>query len=88
MQATSTTPRAPSVADDLRLTPQARTILAHLKRHPSGITPMKALVVYSISRLASCIHEIRHRAGYEVGTEVAEDSMGHRYAVYKLATVH
>jgi hypothetical protein len=49
---------------------------------------MKALVVYSISRLASCIHEIRHRAGYEVGTEVAEDSMGHKYAVYKLATVH
>jgi hypothetical protein len=49
---------------------------------------MKALVVYSISRLASCIHEIRHRAGYDVSMEVAQDTMGHKYAVYKLASVH
>lgn len=74
----------PSIAVDLRLTPQARTILAHLKRH-GDVTPMKALTVYGISRLASCIHEIR-KAGYSVKTEVAFDDMGGKYGQYIFET--
>lgn len=77
----------PSVMADLRLTPQAKTILGHLKRHPD-ISPGKALLVYGISRLPSCIHEIRKRAGYDVAREMRKDDQGHKYASYKLATVH
>jgi hypothetical protein len=75
----------PSLAADLRLTPQARTVLAHLRRRPH-ITPMEALTVYGIPRLASCIHEIRNRAGYVVITENCKDDEGGRYGRYSLAT--
>lgn len=77
-------PRLPSISDDLRLTPQAKGILAHLKRHAAGISPAEALVAYSVSRLASCIHEIRKRAGYDVKTVVKQDDHGHKYARYSL----
>ncbi len=72
----------PTVADDLRLTPQAKTVLAHLKRH-GDITPVKADAVYGITRLASCIHEIR-KVGYTVKTVIREDDVGHRYGEYTL----
>lgn len=74
----------PTVADDLRLTPQARTVLAHLKRH-GDITPLKAEGVYGIPRLASCIHEIR-RVGYKVNCTVRKDDFGGKYGHYVLAT--
>jgi len=48
---------------------------------------MKALNVFGVSRLASCIHEIRHRAGYVVKTYINRDEQGHRYSRYEL-TVH
>lgn len=79
-------PRLPSVSADLRLTPQAKTVLAHLKnpkRH-NRISPSEAERVYGISRLASCIHEIRKRAGYDVKTTVKRDDFGHKYARYSL----
>ena len=72
-------------ADDLRITPQARIILRHLKAG-KGISPQEALVVYSISRLASCIHEIR-AAGYRVCTTMRQDERDHKYAKYTLAPV-
>lgn len=72
----------PSIADDLRLTPQAKTVLSHLKRR-KHISPTEALAVYSISRLASCIHEIR-KVGYDVRKEMKQDDRGHRYAKYSL----
>lgn len=81
--------RAPSVAADLRLTPQARTVLVHLREH-GDITPAKADRVYGITRLASCIHEIR-QAGYKVKTKVLRDDMGSKYGLYVLhsaRTVH
>lgn len=79
----------PSIASDLRLTPQAKTVLAHIKRNKS-ISPAEALIVHGISRLASCIHEIRRRAGYRVDCEMRQDDQGHKYASYSLAssTVH
>lgn len=74
--------RTPTVADDLSLKPQSRTILRHLKKI-GHITPMKALIVYSISRLAPCIHDIR-KIGYGVATDVRQDAQGHKYARYSL----
>jgi hypothetical protein len=73
----------PSIADDLRITPQARRVLAYLQKG-KRITPMKAMVELSISRLASCIHEIRKRAGYTVDMEIDQDEVGHKFARYTL----
>lgn len=78
------TTKQPSAADDLRLTPQAKTVLSHLKKR-GRISPAEANTVYGISRLASCIHEIRNRAGYTVRTEQRRDDYGHKYAKYILA---
>jgi len=69
-------------SDDLRLTPQARIVLRHLKAG-KGLSPQKANIVYSISRLASCIHEIR-KIGYNVKTEMRQDERDHKYARYVL----
>jgi Helix-turn-helix domain len=76
----------PSVASDLKLPPQAKTVLRHLKVH-GHITPMKALVVYGLCNqsLARTIYELRHIAGYEIKTERKWDDAGHGYAVYTLA---
>lgn len=73
----------PSIAKDLTLKPQAKTILTHLRNH-DHISPMKALGVYGISRLAACIYEIR-QAGYEVAAEFKRDDQGHKYTKYSLA---
>jgi hypothetical protein len=73
----------PNLASDLRLTPQARTILGHLLRH-GQITPQEALTVYSIPRLASCIHEIRTKGQRDVNTAIRRDDQGHKYSRYTL----
>lgn len=73
----------PTIASDLKLTPQAKDVLAHLKRR-AHISPAEAERVYGITRLASCIHEIRKRAGYNVKTELKRDDVGHKYANYVL----
>ena len=72
----------PSLANDLRITPQARRVLAYLEKG-KPISPMKALVELGISRLASCIHEIR-AAGHVVDRELCRDEGGHKYARYTL----
>ena len=72
----------PTIADDLRLTPQAKTVLAHLKTH-GDITPLKADGVYGITRLASCIHEIR-KVGHRVSCDIIKDDYGSKYGHYKL----
>ena len=72
-----------SVANDLRLTPQAKTVLLHLRRK-GHVSPAEALIVYGISRLAACIYEIR-KAGYTVDSELRRDAQGHKYTNYKLA---
>jgi hypothetical protein len=73
----------PSLASDISLTPQARTILGHLLRRGS-ISPQEALTVHSIPRLASCIHEIRTKAMRDVTTTIRRDDQGHKYARYTL----
>lgn len=74
--------KSPSIADDLRLTPQAKTVLSHLKK-AGPISPAKALVVYGISRLAACIYEIRG-VGYTVNSMFRRDEGGHKYTKYSL----
>ena len=71
-----------TIFNDIRLKPQTKTILRHLRKG-NHISPMQALVVYSISRLAPCIHDIRN-AGYSVTTDVKRDAQGHKYAQYAL----
>jgi hypothetical protein len=79
MEAQALTP--PSVAHDLRLTPQAKLVLSYLKKH-GNISPMEAERGYGISRLASCIHEIRN-VGYFVHSAMRRDDYGHKYARYE-----
>ena len=74
--------KVPSIADDLRLKPQAKTVLRHLKAAKS-ITPMKAMVVYGIARLAASIFELRS-VGYNVTKTMERDESGKHYASYKL----
>lgn len=64
------------------MTPQARTILKHLQtgRH---ITPLEAIGVYGVYRLAARILEIR-AAGYTVSTNKCYDAKRKQYARYVL----
>lgn len=62
------------------LTPQARTVLSHLERH-GKITPMKALIVYGITRLASRMHELKAN-GVVFGKQMMHDDEGDRYMQY------
>lgn len=73
-----------SIAHELKLTPQAKTVLRHLEGPMASISPMEALVSYGISRLAATIYEIR-RAGHGVVAKIKTDQAGHRYTKYSLA---
>lgn len=73
----------PTVASDLKVTPGARKVLAYLQKH-GDISPLKAMTVLGVGRLASCIHELRTKAGYTITTEIREDDGGHRYGTYYL----
>lgn len=76
------TRQRPSIASDIALKPQAKSVLRHLERE-GRISPMKALMVYGISRLAACIWELRE-AGYKIDTARKVDASGHHYASYAL----
>lgn len=70
------------MAADLNLSPQCRTILAHLKAG-KNITQMKAMGVYHVSRLSDVIRKLR-LAGYTIDTDICEDEVGGKYASYTL----
>jgi hypothetical protein len=72
----------PSIASDLTLKPQSKTILRHLRKH-DHITPAEALIVYGNSRLAAAIYDIR-KIGYPVEKVMKQDEQGHKYARYSL----
>lgn len=64
----------------------AKTQLDHLKDHlRSGrsITPLEALGLYGIFRLAARVKELRDR-GWSISTDVREDPNGKVYACYTL----
>jgi hypothetical protein len=65
----------------------AKTQLDHLKAHlKSGktITPLEALGLYGVFRLAARIKELREK-GWNIETEIKYDPNGKTYATYKLA---
>lgn len=71
---------------ELNVSPQARKVLRHLERHRS-ITPLEALGVYGIFRLAARVYELR-REGFNVVTTIMRDENEKPYAKYVLARVH
>ena len=62
--------------------PTNRKILAHLRKEGS-ISPMEALVIFGIMRLAPAIHDLR-AAGHEIKTDIRTDTQGKHYARYTL----
>ncbi|MFI4971119.1 MAG: helix-turn-helix domain-containing protein [Hyphomicrobiales bacterium] len=72
----------PNLAKDLRLSPQARKILAHLETGDT-ITNNESMLVYHVYRLSDVIMKIR-RAGYHISTTMKVDGIGGQYASYKL----
>lgn len=65
------------------MTPQAQKVLKHLKRKKT-ITPLEAIGVFGIYRLAARIFELR-KAGFNVITKMNMDEQGRPYARYSLA---
>lgn len=65
------------------LSPQAQTVLSHLRAH-SHLTSWQAEGVYRIRRLASRVDELR-AAGFEIETQACEDAAGQRYTRYRLS---
>lgn len=72
----------PNLANDLRLSPQARKILAHLETGKT-ITQNESMLVYHVARLSDVIMKLRD-AGYDIGTTMKVDGVGGKYASYKL----
>jgi hypothetical protein len=68
---------------ELSMKPQARRILRHLEKKKS-ITPLEALGVYGVYRLAAVIYDIK-KAGFDITTTLHQDVNGKRYARYSLA---
>lgn len=71
-----------TLANDLRLPPQAKVILRHLEKGKT-ITPMESLIVYGIYRLSDCIFKLRN-AGHDVLTLDRTDERGKKYGEYML----
>lgn len=64
----------------------AKTQLDHIKAHlKSGrtITPLEALGLYGVFRLAARVKELRDR-GWNIETEIRNDPNGKVYATYSL----
>jgi Helix-turn-helix domain len=70
---------------ELHLTPQARKVLRHLELHGS-ISPLKAVAVYGINRLAARIYELRN-AGYDILRMIMHDEADKPYGLYIMRTV-
>lgn len=60
---------------------QVEQVAAHLEKYGS-ITSLEAFGLYRITRLASCIHELR-KAGMNIETELVYDGKKH-WAKYKM----
>jgi hypothetical protein len=71
-----------TLANDLKLPPQCKTILRHLEKGKS-ISLMESLLVYQISRLSDVIFKLRN-AGHDVLTDMRVAESGKEYARYSL----
>ena len=81
--ATGTKANQHNIMKLLKLKPQARKVLNHLTKRKS-ISPLEALHVYGIMRLAACIYELR-QIGIQINTIMKADASGHHYARYEVA---
>ena len=61
---------------------QNEMILSHLMRH-GQLTPIKALHLYGVARLAARIFELRNQ-GQQIKSVIARDPNGRQYAIYWL----
>lgn len=59
-------------------------VFNHIYKTGKSITPLEALGVYGIYRLAPRIHELR-KLGIDVKTTYKTDNYGKRYASYSLS---
>jgi hypothetical protein len=50
------------------------------------LTPLEALGVYGMYRLAACVHTLKHRDGLNIVADVKTDPRGTQYAEYRLAS--
>ncbi len=64
-------------------TTQLSLLKDHLKSGRS-ITPLEALGLYGVFRLAARIKELRYK-GWDIATEIRRDIKGHVYSTYSLA---
>lgn len=64
---------------------QKSQVLSHLK-HYGSLTPLRALGVYGIYRLAARIHELKQE-GHNIETLMHTDPKGKPYAEYRLSEV-
>lgn len=62
---------------------QKTTVLKHLKRG-EHLTPLEAIGLYGIYRLAARIYDLRGE-GYNINTDVRTDARGRPYSRYTLA---
>lgn len=72
----------PNLANDLRLSPQCRKVLAHLETGKT-ITNNEAMLVYHVSRLSDVVFKLRN-AGYPITMTMKVDGVGGKYASYRL----
>jgi hypothetical protein len=68
--------------ETLKLSPQVRTVLAHLTKHKS-LTQAEAGTVYRIRALPRRIADLKE-AGYKIRSEHKQDATGQRYVRYFL----
>ncbi|MGQ0595830.1 helix-turn-helix domain-containing protein [Aquabacterium sp.] len=61
---------------------QGQNILAHLQKRRTGITPLEAIGVYKVYRLAAVIKRLRD-LGWEITTVMGDDGVGGTYARYQ-----
>jgi hypothetical protein len=61
---------------------QKSQVLSHLKHH-GPLTPLRALGVYGIYRLAARVYELKQE-GHNIETLIHSDPKGKTYAEYRL----
>ena len=61
---------------------QNERVLNHLRERGS-ITPIEALHVHGVYRLAARVNDLKRR-GYDVVSKLKRDINGHKYAEYRL----
>jgi hypothetical protein len=58
--------------------------IQQLLQQGKSISPLEAVGVYGITRLASIVHDLRHSRGMAIKTTIKRDPVGRTYAEYRL----